>query len=224
MPFALFGTAGAEDFNYLEMRMLDRRLTSPHRLAIFNGGHTLPPDDLALEAIEWLELQAMISGTRTRDDGVIDGLLDKRRRGIDSAESVAAIHQIEALIADFKGLRDVSPEQARVAALSRIGELRKAIAREPRDDAAERGMLDEVFEWEQGLRNPDLRMESFSRLRRRLEQWGRAAAQPTPSLERDQARRLLSAVSAGVTTRANDSEYLMLIERHWRGNRPRPGG
>src|SRR5581483_6306591 len=41
VPFPLFATAGTEDFNYLEMRRLDRRLTSPHRLVIFSGGHTL---------------------------------------------------------------------------------------------------------------------------------------------------------------------------------------
>jgi hypothetical protein len=44
------------------MRLLDRKLTSPHHLAVFSGGHTLPPDDVALEAIEWLELQAMKTG------------------------------------------------------------------------------------------------------------------------------------------------------------------
>src|SRR5207248_9970489 len=63
--FAVFATAGTEDFNYIEMRQLDRKLTSPHHLAIFNGGHTLPPDEIALEAIEWMELAAMKSGRRT---------------------------------------------------------------------------------------------------------------------------------------------------------------
>ncbi len=181
VPFALFGTAGTEDFNYLEMRMLERRLTSPHRLAIFTGGHTLPTDDVALEAIEWLELRAMISGVRTRDDGLIERLLEKRRRAIDSSESVSAIHQLEAFVADFKGLRDVSQEEARVAALSKNRELKKALEREPRDDAAERRMLDEVFEWEQGLGNPELRIESLGRLRRRLEQWSRTATEAAPS-------------------------------------------
>ena len=37
VPFAVYGTAGTDDFNYVEMRMLDRALTSPHRLAIFLG-------------------------------------------------------------------------------------------------------------------------------------------------------------------------------------------
>ena len=48
--FPIFGTAGTDDFNYIEMRLLDRKLTSPHCLAVFHGGHTLPPDDVALEA------------------------------------------------------------------------------------------------------------------------------------------------------------------------------
>ena len=64
MTFAVFSTAGTEDFNYLEMRLLDRKLSSPHFLAVFEGGHTLPPDDIALDALEWMELQAMQSGRR----------------------------------------------------------------------------------------------------------------------------------------------------------------
>jgi hypothetical protein len=60
-------TAGTEDFNYIEMRWLDRALTTPHHLAIFEGGHGWPPSDLAGEAIEWLEIQAMRSGRRTAD-------------------------------------------------------------------------------------------------------------------------------------------------------------
>src|SRR4029077_14806433 len=77
VPFPLFATAGTEDFNYLEMRMLDRKLTSPHRLAVFEGGHQLPPAPVALEAIEWMELQAMKSGRRGRDEALIDRLLAK---------------------------------------------------------------------------------------------------------------------------------------------------
>ena len=63
-PFAVFGTAGTDDFNYLEMRQLDRTLTTPHRVAIFDGGHTWLSSELAMEALEWMELQAMKSGLR----------------------------------------------------------------------------------------------------------------------------------------------------------------
>jgi poly(3-hydroxybutyrate) depolymerase len=40
--FPIFGSAGTEDFNYREMRMVDRLMTSPHRVEVFEGGHTTP--------------------------------------------------------------------------------------------------------------------------------------------------------------------------------------
>lgn len=220
VPFPLFATAGTEDFNYLEMRRLDRRLTSPHRLAIFSGGHTLPPETVAVEAVEWFELQAMAGGLRARDEGLIERLLEKRRRSIDNDESAVTLHQLEALVADFKGLRDVSREAARAAALAKIGTIRKEIAREVDDDAAQQRMLDEVYDLEQQLRNPEIRFQSLTRLRQLVEEWSRRATQPTASADRDRARRLLNAVSAGVATRSDDAEYLKLIEQQRRGIRP----
>ncbi len=220
VPFPLFATAGTEDFNYLEMRRLDRRLTSPHRLVLFSGGHTLPPETVAVEAVEWLELQAMVAGLRARDEALIDRLLEKRRRTIDNVESVTTLHQLEALVADFKGLRDVSREAARAAALSKIGAIRKEVAREADDDAAQQRLLDEVYELERELRNPDHRFQSLARLRTLIEEWSRTATQPTASADRDRARRLLSAVSAGVAARSDDAEYLKLIDQQRRGVRP----
>jgi poly(3-hydroxybutyrate) depolymerase len=38
VPFPIFATAGTDDFNYLEVRTLDRTLKSPRRLLIFEGG------------------------------------------------------------------------------------------------------------------------------------------------------------------------------------------
>src|SRR5579864_4601758 len=63
LRFVVFGTAGTEDFNYLEMRQLDQELTSPHRVVIFEGGHQWLPSSLAIQAVEWLEFQAAHPGT-----------------------------------------------------------------------------------------------------------------------------------------------------------------
>jgi hypothetical protein len=62
LRFVVFGTAGTEDFNYLEMRQLDQELSSPHRVVIFEGGHAWLPSALAIQAVEWLELQAAHPG------------------------------------------------------------------------------------------------------------------------------------------------------------------
>jgi pimeloyl-ACP methyl ester carboxylesterase len=63
LRFVVFGTAGTEDFNYLEMRQFDQELTSPHRVVIFEGAHQWLPSSLAIQAIEWLEFQAAHPGT-----------------------------------------------------------------------------------------------------------------------------------------------------------------
>jgi len=75
LKFVVFGTAGTEDFNYLEMRQLDQELSSPHRVVIFEGGHTWLPSALAIQAVEWLEFQAAHPGSR-----------DEPKRDLDTRE------------------------------------------------------------------------------------------------------------------------------------------
>jgi hypothetical protein len=107
----------------------------------------------------------------------------------------------------------VSPEEARLKALSKIKDIKSALARERSADDAEQRMLDEFFETEQRLRSSEERSESLNRLRARLDQWTRTATHPAPSAERDQARRLLNAARAGASSRTNDPDYLKLLEQ-----------
>jgi hypothetical protein len=56
-----------ENFNLMEMRQLDRGLTSPHRVVVFEGGHVWLSSELAVQAVEWMELEAMKSGRKPTD-------------------------------------------------------------------------------------------------------------------------------------------------------------
>jgi dienelactone hydrolase len=220
VPFAVFATAGKEDFNYLEMRQLDRKLTSPHYLAVFSGGHTLPPDTVAVEAIEWMELQAMASRRRTRDEALVERLFEKRRRLIAaSANPVETVHLLEAIVADFKGLRDVTAEAARLKELSRQPDVKKALTRERAADDAESGMLGEIFDLETGLGDEDRREVAIIQLRNRLSKIAGAANAPSESAERSQARRVLRAITAGADERVQDREYRALLEQYGRRGR-----
>ncbi len=220
LPFAVFGTAGTEDFNYLELRMLDRALRSPHRVVIFEGGHTLPPSAVAVEAIEWLELQAMKSGRRAPDAALIDRLLETRRRAIAAAVApVAQVHLLKNLVEDFRGLRDVSGETTRRAELSQQKDVKSALARERSDDDAEARILNDLFTLEMGLRDESRRPESLARLRDALSRSTRQADAAADSPERRRARRLLRAIAAGAGERVQDVEYLKLLEQY---RRPAP--
>jgi hypothetical protein len=215
VPFAVFATAGTDDFNYIEMRLLDRKLTSPHFLAVFSGGHTLPPDAVALDAIEWMELQAMTSKRRTRDDALVDRLFEKRQHLIAASTSEAdTLHLLDALVSDFKGLRDVSAEAVRARDLSRQPNVKKALARERDADDAEARMLADVFDLEAGLSDESRHDAALMRLRDRLSKWARASDAADESPERSQARRVLRAVTSGGAERVQDRAYRMLLEQY----------
>jgi pimeloyl-ACP methyl ester carboxylesterase len=215
LAFPIFGTAGTEDFNYLEMRLLDRRLSTPHYLAIFEGGHTLPPDSVALEAIEWMELQAMKSGRRARDEALIDRLLRKRRDAMAASTSDAGtVHQLDALVADFQGLRDVAAEAARAKTLTKRADVRKAIDRERAADDEDWRTVNEIIELERALGDSDQRAPSLLRLRGELATLSRAAnaAEDTPA--RSRARRLLRMITAGASERVDDREYRAILDQY----------
>ena len=108
LPFPVFATAGTEDFNHLELRRLDRALTSPHRLAVFEGGHVWLSSDLAIEAVEWMELQAMKSGLKPRDEREIDRLFARRVAAAGQPRTdLARYLSLRAIVEDFDGVRDV---------------------------------------------------------------------------------------------------------------------
>ena len=215
LPFVVFGTAGTEDFNYLELRMLDRALTTPHRVAIFEGGHTLPPDQVALDAIEWLELQAMKSGRKTRDEALIDRLFDKRRRASAAATNPAmTVHVFRDLVDDFTGLRDVSAAAAQAAELSKQKDVKSALARERSEDDAEARQLEEVFTLEAGVRDESRHLESLGRLRDWLSRCARQAGAAADSPERRRARRVLRTITMGAAERVPDDEYLRLLRQY----------
>jgi tetratricopeptide (TPR) repeat protein len=111
-PFVFFGTLGDKDFNYYEVMDLEPRLVETgivHRIEIFDGIHQWPPEELATRALGWMEVQAMKSGTRTKDPAVIDELWKQtlaRAREAEAAGNLFQAHRYySGAAADFAGLR-----------------------------------------------------------------------------------------------------------------------
>ena len=215
VTFAVFGTAGTEDFNYVEMRLMDRKLSSPHFLAVFDGGHTLPPDEIAGDALAWMELQAMQSGRRSRDAALIDRLLEARRSRI-AATTVLAdnVYLLRSLVSDFTGLIDIAAEARLLDELSRRSDVKQALKRDRDVDDAEWRMFGEMFELEAQLADEGRRVTALMTLRARLSTLSRSAATEADTPERRQSRRLLRAMTAGASGRVQDREYLAVLEQH----------
>lgn len=134
MPFVYFATIGTEDYNYPELRRLDDKLGAlgvSHHVATFDGGHQWAASPLLLEAVEWLELQAMRVGRRERDAAFIEMLW---KRGVEHAQQDEAANRLHeayigyaALAADFKGLKDVAEYEKKTLALKETKEVRQAL-------------------------------------------------------------------------------------------------
>lgn len=215
LKFVVFGTAGDTDFNYIELKLLDNALKTPHRVVIFDGGHTLPPDDLAMEAIEWLELRAITSGIRARDEDLVLTLWQKRlsaaRRETDPVKTVTLL---QAVIEDFKGLHDTKAEDDTVKALLKDSQTKRVLDRARNVDRAEIQTLDDVRVWESGLRDAAGRSESLFNLQHLLQNLQKKAGAAADSPERDSARRLLRILSMNATERTSDKDYLALLEKY----------
>jgi predicted esterase len=143
MTFAVFGTAGRADFNYLEVRRLPAFVASsgaPVRVEEFDGPHAWPPAELAREGLLWFDLQAQKAGRAPRD-GVAGELLARWRARAAEKEAagdlLGALETWEAAVRDLEGVADVSEGQAAVARLQGREEVAKERRRREKADRDE---------------------------------------------------------------------------------------
>jgi poly(3-hydroxybutyrate) depolymerase len=213
LPFPVFETAGTEDFNRLEMREMDRDLKSPHHLAVFEGGHVWLPAAVATEAVGWMEIQAMKSGRKPKDQAEIDAIFAARVAAADtSRDDAASLAAANSIAEDFTGLEDVSHFAARAAQLRNSAAVRDELKREANLDTREEQWGQLVRGEETLLGDPGQRENALKQLR---EQWKKLsdtanAADDTP--ERRMARRVLGGLSLGVTVQ--DPDYLAIVREY----------
>src|SRR5262249_39350296 len=80
MEFAYFAALGNTDFNYPEFVRLRRQLDKEearYRVRVFEGPHGWAPTEVWLEALNWMDIQAMANGTLPRDSARITASLQE---------------------------------------------------------------------------------------------------------------------------------------------------
>lgn len=216
LPFPVFATAGSEDFNHLEMRMLDRELNTPHRLIIFNGGHTWLSSELATQAVEFMVVQAMKSKLMQRDVAVLDRIFTRWLAAADAmVDRKEQFLALQGIVRDFDNLRDVAAIAKRADTLGRQRDVRDALKRDRDEDLREEQLLTEVRTAEARLASDETRPMALMELRRRWKTIADAAGRPDATPERRMMRRVLAQMSSGVTT--TDPEYLKIIAEYRTG-------
>jgi dienelactone hydrolase len=204
VTFALFGAAGVDDFNFPEMRTLDAelsRLGATHRFESFDGGHAWLTSELAAAAVEWMELQAIKTGLRQKDEAFAAGVWERRlseaRRLEEGTKLYAAFRAYESLAADFRGLRDVSEAERRLAALGAEKEVRAALKDEGEQLSRQQRLVAELFGLAERRREEfAVRVQAAAEFRGLVEGLRVKAKAGTDSGERRVARRALNQVMA----------------------------
>lgn len=202
LPFVYYGTVGTDDFNYPEMKQLDRTLEQAHiahHVAVFEGGHEWAPSEACVSAIEWIELQAMKSGRRARDNSLVDRLFETAQSRAIAYESAGrtfeAYQEYTAINAGFNGLKDITEAGTKSASLRDSKAVKQALARDRDQETEQRRRVNEIF----GLRanaqksssDPPTQKTFILDLKKILSDLKRKSEAKDNSPERSLARRVL---------------------------------
>jgi hypothetical protein len=210
LPFPVFGVAGVEDFNWIELRQLHKTLDSigsPNRFVTFDGDHTWAPPDFCLKAVEWMELQAMKSGRRERDDKLIAGLFDKlagEARADESAKRVyEAFLKYEAIAKDFNGLREATEFAKKAAELRSSSEVKDRLKLEKTAEQSQRRLSQEFFAARERLNTAENPAVAIMEVKNMISNLRMKAASRDESVDRLAARRSLGEFYVSMNEQAN---------------------
>jgi hypothetical protein len=215
-PFAFYGIVGVDDFNYFELKDLDRALEDfgiAHRVQTLAGGHDWPPASACAEAVEWMELQERKrAGGAQRDEKSVEEFfkreLERARAAEESGQMFEAYLGYVALAADFRGLRDVSEFEKKAALLRDSKEVRRAV-RDEQEQKERQRVLDENLE--RLINAPvDAADPTASRTEFRdlVSDLLKASAGQKDSSERRVARRVLAGAYVGLSQEASEAYRL----------------
>jgi hypothetical protein len=195
--FPFFGSAGTEDFNYREMRAVDRLMTSPHRVELFEGGHTWLPIDMAARGVEWMEIQAMKNGLRPRDETIVADIFSKRMaRANAQASGLVRMRELKQIAVDFEGLRDVANLIESASALEGRQDVVAALSAEQAEDARELRVRNESDSLVRQLGWPERADAALVSMKSFVASLLDVARQNADSSERRIARRVLAGLRA----------------------------
>lgn len=209
LAFPVFASAGTEDFNWLEMKQLERGLKSPHRLRVFPGGHVWLPASLAREGIEFLELSAMRSGLRSAAPALVAKLSTARVAAAENLSGLPAFEAWRAISEDFAGLVEISTRAATISArLEKDKEIKAALRAENKEMELELETRQDFLALEAAIANPSQRVSALEQLDKRLQKLGIDAKADLDSAPRRVARR----VGRGLSSVTTDPIYLKMLE------------
>jgi predicted esterase len=120
--FAYYVAIGDTDFNLPEIVALRKKKEeagAPCKVKIYPGPHQWAPTEIAQDAIEWMELKAMQSGTERVDPAFARRLFEQTQAEATEAEQrgdgLTEYYALRSLVQDFQGLQDTTLSATKLA-------------------------------------------------------------------------------------------------------------
>jgi predicted esterase len=133
LPFAYFATVGNADFNFAEFLELRRELEeskSQYRIRVFEGQHGWAPPEVWLEALDWMDMEAMRANSLDRDPARIqqsyEAATQRASQLLSGGDVLGALRDYQFSVREFKGMTDVTAAEKMVTDLSRDKRVKSA--------------------------------------------------------------------------------------------------
>lgn len=227
MHFSIFASAGTDDFNFSEVSSLDEPLTKAgmaHRIQSFAGRHEWLPPAVAIAAVEWMEVQAMKSERRARDEPFIEAAWENallQARAFEAAKKTyEAFQTYRWMVETFSGLHSVNEAEQKLNEYKAAREIKDAIRDEQQQFSKQRDLEKQfwmlVAERDRNSREegreslngqdsrPDQGLDASVRLSTMLNALRKDADVTDDNSKRRVARRVLSGISVALFERGSD--------------------
>jgi len=138
--FIYYAAVGDLDLNYPELVLLRKKKDeqgAQFKVKVYPGPHQWAPPEIVDDAVAWLELKAMQSGTKKVDRVFIKKLFAATEAEAMQAEqrsdTLGEYYALRSLVQDFKGLEDAGGSESKMTALKASKAWRQALQREQRE-------------------------------------------------------------------------------------------
>jgi dienelactone hydrolase len=173
--FAYFLAIGDADFNFPEMAELRRQLEQIHadyRIRIFDGTHDWAPPEVWLDALRWLDLEAMRSGAGAKDTKQIQQIFQEELEEARSLESkgdvLQAEREYESIVRDFDGFADITAVKARAAELKSSKAFKAAEKQERTDIERQARLADKASAQMQAIATDNIDLAEYADIQRTI--------------------------------------------------------
>ena len=159
LTFAYFAAVGNADFNFgefVDLRPVLEESGMQYRIRVFEGQHGWAPPEVWLDALNWMDLQAMRSGAIPRDQDRIQqsyaAVIKQAEQFRSNKDPLAAFREARFAIHEFSGLTDTSTAE----------QLATDLAKDKRFKAAQKKEAAAVAEQHELMGDPSAQMNTLA--------------------------------------------------------------